>query len=154
MVAQTRLRLNVDVKGARETKKGYASVTTGDVLELLGVDQSCVEVWVNTREGGEFCRSARTAKSKFGLRLWLDKDGTIHYTCVDLPETANASWEKITGKASSTACDGKWHHIAVSRSGRQELTIYLDGVALTTTTTFGNGNPTRSSAGTQSFHWR
>ena len=129
------LRLNVDVKGARETKKGYASVTTGDLLELLGVDQSCVEVWVNTREGGDILWIGPTDESKFGLRLWLDKDGTIHYTCMDLPETANANWEKITGKASSNACDGKWHHIAVSRSGRKDLTIYFDGVALTTTVT-------------------
>ncbi|HEX5876616.1 MAG TPA: LamG-like jellyroll fold domain-containing protein, partial [Pyrinomonadaceae bacterium] len=129
------LRLNVDVKGAREDKKGYALVTTGDVLELLGVDQSCVEAWVNTREGGDILWIGPTEKSKFGLRLWLDKDGTIHYTCVDIPETANASWERITGKASSTACDGKWHHIAVSRSGRQELTIYLDGIALATNPT-------------------
>jgi outer membrane protein assembly factor BamB len=88
------LRLNLDRAGARETKQGYASVTSGSTLHLIGVDASCVEAWVNTRNGGEVLSICPTAESGYGLRLWLAEDGTIHYTSIDLPEQAGASWER------------------------------------------------------------
>ncbi len=131
------LRLGLDRNGERETAHGYASVTTGDVLELLGVDSCCVETWVNTRDGGEVLSICPGAKSKYGLRLWLDKDGAIHFTCIDLPNDTGGHWQRITtASAASPACDGRWHHIAVSRNGRKEATIYLDGVPVNAITKF------------------
>ena len=128
------LRLGVDHDGDRETAHGYASVTSGDVLELLGVDSCCVEAWVNTREGGEVLSICPGAKVKYGLRLWLEKDGSVHFTCIDLPNDTGGHWQKITvASAATPACDGRWHHIAVSRSGRKEATIYLDGVPVNAT---------------------
>lgn len=127
------LRLNVDHTGARESKPGFASITTGGVLGLMGVDECCVEAWVNTQHGGEVLSICPNAQSQYGLRLWLDQDGTIHFTSVD-QQVVGGAWEQVTGIASSSACDGRWHHLAVSRSGPRELTIYLDGVALSATT--------------------
>ncbi len=144
------LRLNLDRTGARETKQGYASVTSGGTLQLIGVDASCVEAWVNTRNGGEVLSICPTSESGYGLRLWLDQDGTIHYTSVDLPDRAGASWERLSGTVSSGACDGRWHHIAVSRHAR-ELTIYLDGVALHARTTFEQVAQPALSAGLKVF---
>lgn len=129
------LRLGLDHTGARELQPAYASVTAGDILELLGVESCCVEAWINTKEGGEVFSICPSDKSRYGLRLWLDHDGTIHFKCVDLPDETAASWQRISASAKSPACDGKWHHIAVARSGRKELTIYLDGVPVTTETT-------------------
>ena len=100
---------------------------------MIGVDASCVEAWVNTRNGGEVLSICPHKGSDYGLRLWLAEDGTIHYTCVDLPP-GSTSWERISGKVSAGACDGQWHHIAVSRHA-SELTIYLDGEALNATIT-------------------
>jgi Concanavalin A-like lectin/glucanases superfamily len=51
---------------------------------------------------------------------------------------------------SSNACDGRWHHIAVSRHAR-ELTIYLDGVALKAQTTFEQVAQPALSAGLKVF---
>jgi outer membrane protein assembly factor BamB len=130
------LRLGVDYNGAPETAHGYASVTAGDVLELLGVDSCCVETWVNTREGGEVL-SIAPVKNKYGLRLWLEKDGAIHFTCIDEPEDTAGHWQRITLATGGTpACDGRWHHIAVSRVGRKQATIYLDGIPVNATTKF------------------
>ncbi|HEU5132380.1 MAG TPA: PQQ-binding-like beta-propeller repeat protein, partial [Pyrinomonadaceae bacterium] len=129
------LRLGLDRTGARETQKSYVSVTKGNLLKLMGVWESCVEAWVNSKEGGEVLSICPNADSRYGLRLWLDRDGKINYTCVDLPEETGASWEQITSAVKSSACDGKWHHIAVARSARNLVTIYLDGVALNATTT-------------------
>src|SRR6185369_5000841 len=124
------LRLGLDHNGEREAAHGYATVTSTDVLELLGVESCCVETWINTREGGEVLSICPGTQSKFGLRLWLDKDGTIHFTCVDEPPAGH--WERITASAPSPACDGRWHHLAVSRTGRKDLTIYLDGIPVNT----------------------
>src|SRR6185369_4868380 len=73
------------------------------------------------------------AKSKYGLRLWLDKDGTIHFTCIDEPADTGGHWQRISASAASPVCDGRWHHLAVSRAGRKDLTIYLDGIPVNTT---------------------
>jgi hypothetical protein len=112
-------------------------VTAGDVLELLGVDSCCVEAWVNTRDGGEVLSICPSAKSKYSLRLWLDKDGAIHFTCIDQPTDSAGHWQRITAASgASPACDGRWHHIAISRNARRELTVYLDGVPVNATTKF------------------
>ena len=131
------LRLGLDQNGATETAHGYAVVTAGDVLELMGVDSCCVEAWVNTREGGEVLSICPGAKSRYGLRLWLERNGAIHFTCTDLPEDSAGHLQKVTSvSAASIACDGRWHHIAISRSGRKEVTVYLDGVPANATTKF------------------
>jgi outer membrane protein assembly factor BamB len=137
------LRLNLDRNGAKETTtRSYVSVTKGKLLTLMGVWESCVEAWVNTKEGGEVLSICTTPDSLYGLRLWLDRDGKINFTCVDLPDEEGAKWELIKSSASSSACDGKWHHIAVARSARDRVTIYLDGVALNATTTLSTtGKP-------------
>lgn len=128
------LRLGLDRNGEREAAHGYATVTSGDVLELLGVDSCCVETWINTREGGEVLSISPGAKSKYGLRLWLEQHGAIHFTCVDEPSDTGGHWQRITASAPSPACDGRWHHLAVSRSGRKDLTIYLDGIPVNAVT--------------------
>src|SRR6185503_165047 len=130
------LRLNLDRSGSKETTtRSYVSVTKGKLLTLMGVWESCVEAWVNTKDGGEVLSICTTPDSLYGLRMWLDRDGKINFTCVDLPGEEGAKWELIQSAASSSACDGKWHHIAVARSARDRVTIYLDGVALNATTT-------------------
>jgi len=133
------LRLGLDRTGKREQQPAYASITSGDLLELMGVDSCCVEAWVNTQEGGEVLSIAPTvptaqSQGSYGLRLWLDKDGKINFICDDAHDEAANVWHRVTSSASSNACDGKWHHIAVARLGSQEVVIYLDGVALTTNT--------------------
>ncbi|HVF23108.1 MAG TPA: LamG domain-containing protein, partial [Pyrinomonadaceae bacterium] len=128
------LRLGLDRTGKREQQPAYASITSGDILELMGVDSCCIEAWVNTQEGGEVLSIAPTAESHYGLRLWLDQNGQINFICDDSHDDAGNNWHRLTSSASSSACDGKWHHIAVSRLGSQEVIIYLDSVALTTTT--------------------
>lgn len=123
------LRLGLDPAGAHETAHGYASVKTGQVLELMTVDSCCVEAWINTRDGGEVLSICPSSTTKYGLRLWLEKDGSIHFTCVDEPSDTGGHWQRITGATGSTpACDGRWHNIAVSRGSRKDLTIYLDGI--------------------------
>lgn len=128
------LRLGLDHRGARETQPAYAAITRGDILELMGVDSCCIEAWVNTQEGGEILSIAPTKESAYGLRLWLDKNGQINFECVDSHDEAGAIWHRISSSASSIACDGKWHHIAVSRSGSETVDLYLDGVELASTT--------------------
>lgn len=128
------LRLGLDHRGAREQKPAYASIATGDILELMGVDSCCIEAWINTQEGGEILSIAPNKESRYGLRLWLDQNGQINFNCVDSHDEAGADWHRISSSASSNACDGKWHHIAVSRSGPETVIVYLDGVALNSTT--------------------
>jgi outer membrane protein assembly factor BamB len=128
------LRLGLDRTGKREQQPAYASITSGDILELMGVDSCCIEAWVNTQDGGEVLSIAPTAESHYGLRLWLDQNGQINFISDDSHDDAGNNWHRLTSSASSSACDGKWHHIAVSRLGSQEVIIYLDSVALTTTT--------------------
>jgi len=128
------LRLGLDHTGKKEQQPAFASVTSGDLLELMGVDSCCVEAWVNTLEGGEVLSICPTKESGYGLRLWLDADGTIQFTCIDSLDDDRASWQRISSSANSVACDGKWHHIAISRSSSKELIVYLDGAALTANT--------------------
>ena len=127
------LRLGLDRTGKREPQPAYASIASGDILELMGVDSCCIEAWVNTQEGGEVLSIAPTADSHYGLRLWLDQTGKINFICDDSHDEGK-TWHRITSSAPSSACDGKWHHIAVSRLGSQDVAIYIDSVALTTAT--------------------
>ena len=134
------LRLNLNANGAPEKKNGFAGISSGDMLELLCVNDSCLESWINTNYGGEVL--SISPNGKYGLRLWLDPDGTIRYTCIDLPEDTSGHWQRITAATGTThACDGRWHHIAVSRSGQKDVTIYLDGIPVNATIKFEENVP-------------
>lgn len=143
----TTLRLNVDAAGTPVANgRQHADITVaGDdsALRLLNVHESCVEAWVNLpapSKGGGILGIAPTTRSRFDVNLWIEPDGTLHYTSRVLDGTA---WSAVHVAAATTIIDGKWHHVAASRSLAtsqansndsvpDRVIIYVDGVAMPT----------------------
>lgn len=125
------LRLGVDVTGQPHGKPAYALVDAEQdacTLHLMDVTRSCIEAWVNLPElataGGGVLGICPTQAGGFDLRLWLDADGTVHYTARSRGE---AGWSALHATAPSTIADGRWHHVAVSRDGPDHAVLYVDG---------------------------
>jgi outer membrane protein assembly factor BamB len=113
---------------------GYAKIASPKaehVLYYRNPQQCCVEAWVNTQKGGEVvsvCPGADPTKGNVipGMRLWLDRSDGVHFQITDRPD-GQASWETVKAQASTpTLFDGKWHHVAVSSHGPNDIRIYLD----------------------------
>ena len=143
----TALRLNLDEAGtpvANGRQHAVINVSGDDsALRLLNVHESCVEAWVNlpaVSKGGGIVGVAPTTVSRFDVNLWIDPDGTLHYTSHALDGTA---WSGVHVTAATSIIDGKWHHVAASRSlptsqansndvVPDRVIIYVDGVAMPT----------------------
>ncbi|HEY0614971.1 MAG TPA: LamG-like jellyroll fold domain-containing protein, partial [Candidatus Elarobacter sp.] len=130
------LRLGVDAFGSASGTRGAHAVVESDgpgtVLHLMNVQESCVEAWINVAPGGTppaggilgIC--ANGDAQAFDLNLAVDPDGTIAYTA----HAKDASgWTGVRAGGAGGVCDGKWHHIAVSRR-ESNVTIYVDGAKL------------------------
>jgi outer membrane protein assembly factor BamB len=134
------LRLGLDPLDHADSKNGYAVVEQADqkqAIELRNVQQCCAEAWVNTAAGGEILSIHPSSTSRLGLRLWLERapagspasTGTVHFVLYDMPP-GQTTWQGLHAQAlSSTLCDAKWHHVAVSCEGPTNIRIYVDGVA-------------------------
>ncbi|HUF51656.1 MAG TPA: PQQ-binding-like beta-propeller repeat protein [Longimicrobiales bacterium] len=97
-------------------------------LPLRNVEQCCVEAWVNTRNGGEIISICESPSSRIGLRAWLEGSGAVHFQSRVKPP-GEADWQGIhVATAATTLCDGRWHHIAISRPARTDVRIYIDGM--------------------------
>lgn len=136
------LRLGVGADGmVQPGRAGHAVIEAGPGdagLHLLDVHDSCLEAWINvppapavtaaTAAGGILGICPTTAQDAFDLSLWLDPDGidgTVHYAA---REAANGSWDGIHAAVTcAQLCDGRWHHLAVSRTAGNRVVIYLDG---------------------------
>lgn len=134
------LRLNLDARGAPVMDgKQHAVIKTNTehtTLQLLRPGQSCVEAWINvprlsgagaTRAGGGILGIAPAAESGFGIDLWLDGDGVVHYASHTLTDGA---WGGVHLQAKTEIMDGRWHHLAVSKSdaaGHERVLLYIDG---------------------------
>lgn len=145
----TVLRLNLDRRGNPIADgKQYAVIDTntdGATLPLMQVHQSCVEAWVNvprltgdaaTRAGGGIVGIVPTEESGFDINLWLDADGTVHYSS---SARDDGHWSGVHVKAKTEIGDGRWHHLAVSRrpavrgeaaGSADQIILYVDGKAV------------------------
>jgi hypothetical protein len=136
------LRLGVDGHGVREANRAYGKISGGNLLPFMSVDECCVEAWINTTSGGEIVSLCAGEKSRYGLRLWLDSNGALNFVCTDQPKSAQGQWKQLSSKGVTTACDGKWHHIAVSRVSKEKAEMYFDGQAMAVTSSYTNVTPT------------
>ncbi|MFZ6759890.1 LamG-like jellyroll fold domain-containing protein [Undibacterium sp. Ji50W] len=142
------LRLNLDRQGnpvANGTQHAVIDISTKDAtLHLMRVQESCVEAWVNVprltgeaaaRAGGGIVGIAATEESDFDINMWLDADGTLHYSS---SAKENDKWTGIHVKAQTTIMDGRWHHFAASRrpaaanETTDQVILYVDGKAVPT----------------------
>ena len=132
------LRLGVDQQGKpADEPDGYAVITASDPqagLHLMDVDASCVEAWINMPplsvggSGGGILGICPTGQAdSFRLNLAIAADGTITYHASALK---NDTWSGLNATVASKVCDGKWHHVAVSRPEAGKAVIYVDGSAL------------------------
>lgn len=142
----TALRLNLDVHGAPvATTSACAQVDaeTGASLALLDVTQSCVEAWVNLppppagaarQPGGGILAVCPTVDASvapetgWGLSLSVGADGSLAYRALT---DEGGAWTQLDASAPAGLCDGRWHHVAVSRGNpASPLVFYVDGAAL------------------------
>jgi len=164
------LRLNLDLAGAPiAAGKQHAVVEASDeaaTLHLLEVHESCVEAWINVpsiktassaRVGGGILGIAPTVESGFDINMWLDADGTLHYS--SRARDADV-WSGLHVSAATGLVDGKWHHIAASRSpaprtasagSPDRVVIYVDGVAIATQSETAPAAPKKSISGLKAY---
>ncbi|WP_158290255.1 LamG-like jellyroll fold domain-containing protein [Ramlibacter sp. WS9] len=148
----TVMRLNVDERGKGVRSAQHAVVEVLDdsaTLDVLEVHESCVEAWINAPRlagndgipsGGGIVSilPSATAKAAFDINLWLDPDGTLHYSS---RTKDNGAWSGLHYTVATTLLDGKWHHIAASRTppasaaanATDRVLIYIDGVLVEAT---------------------
>ncbi len=164
------LRLNLDDAGRTlATSTQHAIIEAEEAsatLHLLNVHESCVEAWVNMpppkansvgQGGGGIVGVVPTGLSEFDVNLWLDADGTVHYTSRVKDGTV---WSGVHVTAATSVNDGKWHHLAVSRSkavvpappgSPDRVLIYVDGVAVNTKTAQEPPAPTALLTGLKAY---
>ena len=122
------LRLGLQSAGVR----GYAHVDNPKPLQLRAFGEVTVETWVNTRRGGEiFTLLPEDDRRGFGIRWSLAADGTIAFEFSSRDDDTGA-WSALTATSGKTAaCEGQWHHLAVSVAGRVDgawdVRVYVDG---------------------------
>lgn len=128
------LRLNLDIHG-QPVRHGqqHAVVDTGTAhttLQLLRPGQSTVETWINVprlggeQAGGGILGIAPTDESGFGINLWIDGAGLLHYEAQTLED---GHWSALHLQAETEIVDGRWHHIAVAKRGADQVALYVDG---------------------------
>lgn len=165
------LRLNLDAKGApvpNGTQHALIDANTEDcTLDLMGVHESCVEAWVNipvlsgpdaARAGGGIVGICPARNSGFDINLWIEPDGTLHYTSRAKEE--DGTWSGLHAVAATTIIDGKWHHIAVARmlppasapvGSPDRVLLYIDGQIVGTTVGSPPAAPLASAIGLKAF---
>lgn len=157
------LRLNLDERGTPITGGTQHAVidveTETATLHLLGVQESCIETWVNLPKGspgGGIVGICPTTASGFDLNLWLDADGTLHYSS----RARGHIWTGRQVTAATTLIDGKWHHVAVARSkpvapallgAPDRVLIYIDGALVDTVDDTAPGVPDSTLTGVRAF---
>lgn len=153
------LRLGLDAHGKSvPDTQGHAVIEAADAdatLHLMDASACCVEAWVNIppssagAAGGGLlgiCPSGQA--SSFDLNLSVDADGTVRYRSRSM--TA-AGWSGISAQGPAGICDGKWHHVAVSRQ-QSGITMYIDGTALAAVTSAASSDaPASTVAGLKAY---
>ncbi|MDI9917644.1 LamG-like jellyroll fold domain-containing protein [Rhodococcus sp. IEGM 1379] len=136
------LRLGVDPIGTPQPDRTAHAVVDVDLatgaLHLMNPHESCVEAWINVppqssgaAAGGILGICPTTASDAFDVALWIDPDGSMHYVARQLDVSG---WSGIHATAPTDACDGRWHHIAVSRTKDDRVAMYFDGLPLAAVT--------------------
>lgn len=139
------LRLNLDALGQPVPDgKQYAVIDKASdhtTLQLLRPGQSTVETWINVprlngdqagHAGGGILGIAPSDESGFGINLWLDAAGILHYEAQALED---GSWSAVHQQAQVEVMDGRWHHIAVSKragASPEQVVLYVDGKIVST----------------------
>jgi outer membrane protein assembly factor BamB len=124
------LRLNLDARGAPVPGGAQHAVVDAHgsacSLHLLNVRESCVEAWVNLPPGGGgggILGICPGQESGFGLDLWVDADGTLHYAS---RVRTGGAWSGEHVRAPAGIADGRWHHVAACRAP-DGVALYVDG---------------------------
>jgi outer membrane protein assembly factor BamB len=162
------LRLNLDErgKGVRGEQHAIIDAKTQDAtLHLLDVHESCVEAWINApvltgndgiRTGGGIVSILPSAESGFDVHLWLEPDGTLHYAS---RAKDNGAWSALHYFVKTSLLDGKWHHVAASRTpptsvaanATDRVLIYIDGVLAEATRGESPGAPAALCEGLKAY---
>ena len=127
------LRLGVDNFAKNTASLGYADIASAETFVAGASGECCVEAWINAwsgnATGGEILSVRPASSGNFGARLILDGQGRIRFIGHD--KKPNGSWEGFGAQTLDPAPvrDGRWHHIAASRAGAQDIRIYVDGKA-------------------------
>lgn len=152
------LRLNLDVHGQPLWDgKQHALIDKASehtTLQLLRPGQSTIEAWINLprlsgapteRAGGGILGIAPSDESGFGINLWLDAAGVLHYEAHTLED---GHWSALHREAQAELMDGRWHHIAVSkRAGADNVALYVDGKVVETVSGASPDLPQRAASG-------
>ena len=128
------LRLGLDADGAVQANRaGYAVIEVDQAaatLHLLDVQNSCIEAWINVppaapgAAGGVLGICPTSATDAFDLNLSVKPDGTVQYAARGI---AGGNWSGLSATVTcAELCNGRWHHLAVSRTGAR-VVVYVDG---------------------------
>ncbi|HEX8697544.1 MAG TPA: LamG-like jellyroll fold domain-containing protein [Myxococcaceae bacterium] len=130
----TVLRLGLDAAGSPLSETNAYGLVEQDAadatLHLMDVNRCCVEAWINVpaqNGGGGILSVCPTDAGGFDVNLWLDADGTLHFTARCREEDG---WRMLTAQAPTSLCDGRWHHVAISRESEDHAVLYVDGAVL------------------------
>lgn len=154
------LRLNLDARGQPiQDGRQHAVIDKASehtTLQLLRPGQSTIETWINVprlggdqagRAGGGILGIAPTEEAGFGINLWLDGAGVLHYESQTLED---GNWRAQHLQAEADVIDGRWHHIAVSKrtgAGKEQVVLYIDGKVVPTSSAAAPVIPQRSASG-------
>jgi outer membrane protein assembly factor BamB len=111
-------------------QQSYATIPAASgTLRLPIADRFTLEAWVNTREGGEIVSvlPGTDDPQSFYTRLALDPSGAIAFEFAT--HLGGGSQSVLMTTPATVACEGKWHHLAVTVCGIDFVRIYLDGQA-------------------------
>lgn len=162
------LRLNVDERGQGVHGAQHAVIeapTDDATLHLLKVHESCVEAWINAParsgndgllSGGGILSILPSEESGFDVNLWLEPDGTLHYSS---RARDGGVWSGLHSSVRTSLLDGKWHHIAASRTpptsaaanATDRVLIYIDGVLVEAARGPAPGAPAATCTGLKAY---
>ena len=99
-----------------------AFVDCGTAPSLAGPTDFTVEAWIDTAStaGGRIIQQRDKAGFNGEYMFGVNADGTLNFTLY-------ANGYQFNFNSSGKVNDGKWHHVAVVRSGGTNGLIYIDG---------------------------
>jgi outer membrane protein assembly factor BamB len=160
----TVMRLNLDSSGKPVPNGAQHGVidmpSDHSAIRLLNAHESCVEAWVNIPKGsggGGIVGITPTKSSRFDVNAWIEPNGLLHYVSRVLD---GSQWGGVHVTAATDIIDGKWHHIALSRSLASSqandvvpdrVIVYVDGKAVPTTILGAPAAPPKLTTGLHAF---
>jgi hypothetical protein len=133
-----------------------ADANTGGNLDFAGSDSFTIEVWFNhsVASATDGIINKFAALTNGGYEIYMEADGDI--TCGIDGDATSFPQYSVTSTA-ATYDDGKWHQVTCVKSGSSTLSLYIDGVFITSTSIssidLSNDRPLTLGAATNGSFW-